>query len=175
MNGEADHTRSVRREAVSRNIDSIVELEKEDERKLSKLHRASHTIGWFVGTIQFVILQIVFVVAWVVWNAYGPARFDPYPFNLLSAVLALEAVLLTSFVLIRQNTMDQRSERRNHLELQINLLAEKEATSILQKLDAIAEKFGVELPLDFEARELAKDTHVEGIARDLRKNDKTSA
>ena len=92
MNAEADHTRSVRRRAISRNIDAIVELEKEDERKLSKLHKASHLVGWFVGTIQFVILQIVFVVAWAVWNAYGPTRFDPYPFNLLSAVLALEAV-----------------------------------------------------------------------------------
>jgi uncharacterized membrane protein len=48
-------------------------------------------------------------------------------------------VLLTAFVLIRQNAMDQRSEQRNHLELQINLLAEKEATSILNKLDAIAQ------------------------------------
>jgi|EndMetStandDraft_5_1072996.scaffolds.fasta_scaffold73201_3 uncharacterized membrane protein len=176
MNGETDHANGIRRSAVSRNIDCIVELEKEDERKLSRFHRASHTVGWFVGTIHFVILQLLLVVAWVVWNAYGAARFDPYPFNLLSAVLALEAVLLTSFVLIRQNTMDQRSERRNHLDLQINLLAEKEATSILHKLDAIAAKFGVEFPQDFEATELAKDTQVESIARDLRvRNDKTSA
>jgi uncharacterized membrane protein len=80
----------------------------------------------------------------MVWNGYGPSRFDPYPFNLLSAFLALEAVLLTSFVLIRQNAMDERSERRNHLELQINLLAEKEATSILEKLDAIAERFSID-------------------------------
>jgi uncharacterized membrane protein len=123
-----------------------------------------------------VILQLVLVVAWVVWNAYGPARFDPCPFNLLSAVLALEALLLTSFVLIRQNTMDQCSEQRNHLDLQINLLAEKEATSILHRLDAIAEKFGVEFQEDFEATELRKDTQVESIARDLRvRSDRTSA
>ena len=70
---------------------------------------------------------------------------------------------------------DQRSERRNHLDLQINLLAEKEATSILHKLDAIAAKFGVELPQDIEATELAKDTQVESIARDIRsKNGMTS-
>jgi uncharacterized membrane protein len=176
MNGEADHKSRIRRKAVSRNIDSILELEKEDHRKLSSFHRASHAIGWFVGTIHFVILQILLVAAWTVWNVYGSARFDPYPFTLLSTVLALEAVLLTSFVLIRQNTMDQRSERRNHLDLQINLLAEKEATSILNKLDAIAEKFGVEFPPEFEAAELAKDTQVESIARDLRvKHDKASA
>ncbi len=72
------------------------------------------------GPFDFVLLQLLLVVAWVVWNTYGSARFDPYPFNFLSAVLALEAVLLTSFVLIRQNAMDQRSEQRNHLDLQIN-------------------------------------------------------
>jgi uncharacterized membrane protein len=175
MNGEADHDRGIRHSAVSRNIDCVAELEKEEERKLSRFHRASHMVGWFVGTIDFVILQLLLVVGWVVWNTYGSARFDPYPFNFLSAVLALEAVLLTSFVLIRQNAMDQRSEQRNHLDLQINLLAEKEATSILHKLDAIATKFGVELPQDLEATELAKDTQVESIARDIRsKNDKTS-
>jgi uncharacterized membrane protein len=48
--------------------------------------------------------------------------FDPFPFPLLAVFPALEAVLLTSFVLIRQNTMDLRSERRNHLDLQINML-----------------------------------------------------
>jgi 3-oxoacyl-ACP reductase-like protein len=77
--------------------------------------------------------------------------------DLLSAFLALEAVLLTSFVLIRQNAIDERSERRNHLELQINLLAEKEANSILEKLDAIAERFGIDLSQATETTELAKD------------------
>jgi uncharacterized membrane protein len=66
---------------------------------------------------QVVMLQVALVVVWIGWNAYGPTRFDPYPFNLLSAFLALEAVLLTSFVLIRQNAMDERSEQRNHLDL----------------------------------------------------------
>jgi uncharacterized membrane protein len=176
MIGETDHTRHIRRQAVSKNIESIVKLEKEDERQLSKLHRASHRIGWFVGTVHFVILQAALVVLWIGWNAYGPTRFDPYPFNLLSAFLALEAVLLTSFVLIRQNAMDERSEQRDHLDLQINLLAEKEATSILKKLDAIAERFDIDFPQDTATTELAKDTAVESIARDLKsKKDKASA
>jgi Predicted membrane protein len=89
-------------------------------------------------------------------------------------VLALEAVLLTSFVLIRQNAMDLRSERRNHLDLQINLLAEKEATSILNALREIADHLGVDVSNDAEREELAKDTPVEDIARDLRANEKKS-
>ena len=108
------------------------------------------------------------VALWISWNIYAASRFDPYPFPLLSAFLALEAVLLTSFVLIRQNAMDLQSERRNHLDLQINLLAEKEATSILKALGEIAEKFDIDLSRDAENSELSKDTPVESIARDLR-------
>jgi uncharacterized membrane protein len=129
-----------------------------------------------VGTIHFVISQFVLVALWISWNASSTTQFDPYLFPLLSAVLALEAVLLTSFVLIRQNAMDLQSERRNHLDLQINLLAEKEATSILKALGEIAKKFDIDLSLDVENSELSKDTPVESIARDLRsKKEDTSA
>ena len=100
------------------------------------------------------------------WGSGRP--FDPYPFPLLSCLLALEAVLLTSFVLIRQNAMDLQSERRNHLDLQINLLAERETTVILKKLNSLAEQLGFDDGDDRESRELAKDTPVESIARHLR-------
>jgi uncharacterized membrane protein len=164
----SDPDHQTRGRAVSKEIDSILALEKEDERQLSRFHKVSHMVGWFVGTIYFVLSQVVLVLLWVLFNAYSPARFDPYPFPLLSTVLALEAVLLTSFVLIRQNAMDLQSERRNHLELQITLLAEKEATSILRALGEIARKFDIDLSGDAETSELTKDTPVESIARDLR-------
>lgn len=176
MNASGDHSHSKRQHTVSKNIESILKLEEEDERRLSSIHRASHKVGWFVGTVHFVILQLVLVVLWASWNAYGAAPFDPYPFPLLSAFLALEAVLLTSFVLIRQNAMDLQSERRNHLDLQINLLAEREADSILKALGAIAARFDIELPRDAENDGGERDTQVESIARDLRtKKDRASA
>jgi uncharacterized membrane protein len=168
MSSLSEHGRGGDRRTVAKNIEAIIKLEEEDERQLSSLHKVSHKIGEFVGTIYFAISQIAFVVFWVLWNIYATTRFDPYPFPFLSAVLALEAVLLTSFVLIRQNAMDLQSERRNHLDLQINLLAEKEASSILKALGEIAKKFGIDLSQDAENSELAKDTPVESIARDLR-------
>jgi len=171
---EAEH--QTRRRAVSNDIESILKLEQEDERRLSRFHKVSHTVGWFVGTIYFVVSQVFLVLLWVSWNVWSQARFDPYPFPFLSAVLALEAVLLTSFVLIRQNAMDLQSERRNHLELQINLLAEKEATSILRALGEIAKKFEIDLSQDADNSELTQDTPVERIARDLRsRKDQASA
>jgi uncharacterized membrane protein len=161
---------------TAENIESILKLEKEAERELSSFHRLSHTVGGFVGTIYFVMLQCFVVLVWIGANAriFGNAPFDPYPFPLLSTMLALEAVLLTSFVLIRQNTMDKRSERRNHLDLQINLLAEKEATSILNVVREIAEHLKVDIAPDDEREELARDTPVEDIARHLRSKEEQS-
>ena len=163
------------RGTITKNIEAILKLEEDDERKLSSLHRISHKIGWFVGTIYFVIIQAAFVLLWLLWNALAVRSFDPFPFPLLSAVLALEAVLLTSFVLIRQNSMDRQSERRNHLDLQINLLAEKEATSILRALCEIANHFQINLSTDSESRELKEDIAVESIARDLRSKEKEAS
>jgi uncharacterized membrane protein len=80
-----------------------------------------------------------FVFSGVVLNhAFPHHAFDEYPFPLLATTLALEAVLLTSCVLIRQSLIDRTLERRDHLELQINLLAEREATRSLRILQRIA-------------------------------------
>ena len=167
-------TQPLDRGTITKNIEAILKLEEDDERKLSSLHRVSHKVGWFVGTIYFLIIQAVFILLWLIWNAFAVRSFDPYPFPLLSAVLALEAVFLTSFVLIRQNSMDRQSERRNHLDLQINLLAEREATSILRALSEIAKHFQIDLSTDTESQELTEDIAVERIARDLRSKEKAS-
>jgi uncharacterized membrane protein len=159
---------------VNKNIEAILKLEEEDERKLPLLHRISHKVGWFVGTTSFVIIQATFVVLWLCWNVLSARSFDPFPFPLLSVVLSFEAVFLTSFVLIRQNSTDRQSQRRNHLDLQINLLAEKEATNILKALHEIAGHFQIRLSSEAESKELAQDTPVDRIARDLRSKEKTS-
>ena len=160
---------------AAENIEAILELERADHNDLPRLHRISHRVGWFVGTIYFVLFQCLAVLAWIVLNA-GPVRlahpFDPYPFSLLSMVLSMEAVLLTSFVLIRQSAIDQQSERRNHLDLQINLLAEEEVTTILNLLRGVATKLDVDLSDHSQSEEQAKDTPVEGIARNLRSRGK---
>ena len=79
-----------------------------------------------------------------------------------------QAVLLTSCVLIRQNIADRAFERRNHLDLQINLLAEREATLSLSILQQIAEHLRCPLGKEAQDEELAEETPVDAIARDLR-------
>ena len=150
------------------NIDAIIRLEEEGERGGSATARVSEQIGQFAGTLSFVVLQVVFAAAWVAFNATREG-FDPYPFPLLAGLLAFEAVTLTAFVLIRQNRMSLRADRRNHLDLQINLLSEQEATKIIQMLARMSRQMGIEDAVtDTESRALSGDTSIAGIARDLR-------
>ena len=86
----------------------------------------------------------------------------------LATILALEAVLLTSCVLIRQSRIDRTLERRDHLELQINLLAEREATRSLRILQRIAKRLDVDDMEDGRPDELASETSVDQIAQDLK-------
>ena len=154
---------------VAQNIDTILRLEKQDEAKLAVHHRLFHWVGWFVGTVRFIVLQCVFVLSWVVLNHVFPHHaFDEYPFPLLATILALEAVLLTSCVLIRQSRIDRTLERRDYLELQINLLAEREATRSLRILQRIAKRLDVDDMEDGRPDELASETSVDQIAQDLR-------
>jgi uncharacterized membrane protein len=155
------------------NIDAILRVEKQDEEALAVHHRIFHWIGWFVGTIQFIVLQCAFVLCWIVFNLnFTHLAFDEYPFPLLATILALEAVLLTSCVLIRQSTIDRTLERRDHLELQINLLAEREATRSLRILQRIAKRLDVDDAEDCTSDELARETSIDQIARDLREREK---
>lgn len=156
---------------AARNIEAILELERQHEESLNPLRRAFHWVGWFVGTIYFAIFQTLGLLIWIFLNV-GPMHvrvpFDPYPFPLLSAVLALEAVLLTSFVLVRQGNLDRQSDRRNHIDLQINMLAEDEAAKAVRLLKRIAERLGIEEQDDVDP---LAETSVETIAKHLQSKD----
>ena len=155
---------------VRDNIQTIIELEEEHDRRTSLGDRLGHAIGTFAGTVTFVLLHLVALAAWVAVNtgATGLRPFDPYPFNLLSTVVSMEGVLLSTFVLIKQNRMGRRADRRNHLDLQVNLLTEQEVTKVIQMLQAVSAHLGIEGDaVDREARELGRMTEVGDLAREL--------
>jgi uncharacterized membrane protein len=151
------------------NINTVIRLEEEALKSRSVADRLSDAIANFVGSIPFVILHMVWFGVWVALNA-GPLKFDPYPFALLCMLVSLEGVLLSTFVLIKQNRMSQRADQRSHLDLQINLLAEKEVTKLLQMQKLICEHLGIEeLKRDPEVEELSNLTAVDTLAHELDK------
>jgi uncharacterized membrane protein len=152
-------------------IDSIVRQEEEALERRSSSERLADAIGVFAGSLLFVVLHLVLVVAWLLVNTgkIPSARpFDPYPFSLLGVIVAVEAVILSSFILMRQNRMMRRGERRDHLNLQVDLLAEQEITKLLQMVRAICGHLGLQnIMADREIRELSENTSIQSLSQSL--------
>jgi uncharacterized membrane protein len=129
--------------SLASNISEIVGLEDAQRRKRTVAEQLSEVIAGFCGSMTFVYVHIAWFGFWIVFNDFGSVAFDPYPYTFLTLVVSLEAIFLSTFILISQNHDTQLSERRNDLDLQINLLAEQENTKMLELLQAIAEKVGV--------------------------------
>jgi uncharacterized membrane protein len=157
--------------AIRRNIDAIARMEADFHQQRSFSHRVVDRIADFCGTMTFVLLHVAIYGGWVLINLgllpIAP-RFDPYPFMLLSVLVGLEAIFLSTFVLMKQNRMGQRADDRAHLDLQVNLLAEREMTLLLEMLQGVSEKLGVRMRHE-ELKELLEETSVEAVATELQK------
>src|SRR3954463_1427530 len=128
------------------NIRAIIDLERRALPASSWSARVSEAISRFAGSLSFVLCHLTVFVAWAVWNAAAPQhfRFDPYPYGLLTFIVSLEGALIATFVLITQNRMAAQSDRRDHLNLQVDLLAEQQMTLILRMLRRISERLNIE-------------------------------
>jgi len=159
--------------AAIENIDAIVRLEEEFLSQRTIWDRIADAVAAFSGSVVFVLLHLAGFAAWFVVNLGwipGIRPFDPYPFILLAMAVSCEAVVLSTFVLMKQNRMSRRAEQRDQLHLQVALLAEKELTKVLQGQRQISEHLGVkEVTQDQEARELSEHTAVDSLARELQK------
>jgi uncharacterized membrane protein len=136
------------------NIRTIVELERSAAIEKTWSERVSDRIARFAGSLSFVLVHLAAFLAWSTWNALAPIewQFDPYPYGLLTFIVSMEGVLIATFVLITQNRMSQRSEQRDHLHLQVDLLTEQELTLVLRMLRRITERLQVAPESDEAAR-----------------------
>lgn len=157
---------------TQRNIDAIVKLEQEFLEGRTLANRIADLIVDAAGTMTTFIVHGVIFVSWIILNlgiVPGIRPFDPFPFILLTMTVSMEGVVLALFVLMKQNRMSRRADERDHLHLQVNLLAEKEVTKMLQMQSRICERLGIDQPrVDPEVKELAEDTAVDRLARDLK-------
>ena len=95
-------------------------------------------------------------------------QFDPFPYTFLTLVVSLEAIFLSTFILISQNYETRVAERRNHLDLQINLLSEAENTKMLRLLVAISEAMGIETEDDLRAEAFVEKTKPKKLIGQIR-------
>jgi uncharacterized membrane protein len=137
--------------------------------------RIADVITRFTGSMAFVILHIVIVATWVLINtgALPIAAFDP-TFVILATAASVEAIFLSTFVLISQNRASELADRRADLDVQINLLTEHEVTKLVWLVTSIAEKVGI--PVDqCEIAELEKDVAPEAILERISQEDQPKA
>jgi uncharacterized membrane protein len=156
-----------------RNVEEIAQLEREGLASIRWGERLGLAITNVAGTPECALLHLFTFALWTAWNTHGPAslRVDPYPFGLLTMIVSMEGVILAIFVLITQNRMSVQTDRRDHLALQVNLLAEQEMTMVLRMLDRISQRVGVS-PDDREhdeARELMQQTNIYELMEALRR------
>jgi uncharacterized membrane protein len=159
---------------VDRNIATIARLREEAEAAKSLQERGADAITRFSGSMPFVYIHAAWFVAWIVVNLglTGLPPFDPYPFGLLTLIVSLEAIFLSTFVLLSQNRQAALADHRADLDLQINLLAEYEITRILLLVDAIGEKLQIDACHDPELAELEKDVAPDELMHQLDQDNK---
>ena len=153
------------------NVAAMLELERRAELDRSRSDLISERVAQLVGSLRFVALHLAIVSSWIAWNALAPpsSRFDPYPFGVLALTVTLEGVLIATFVLIAQNRLSRRTERRDQLHLQIALLAEQELTVALRLLKEVAASSGAS-PAGDDLQAVAKlseDTNVHELAQQI--------
>jgi uncharacterized membrane protein len=154
---------------IERNIRTIIQLRLKAARERSSQDRIADAITSFSGRMVFVYVHLVWFGAWILLNTgrLGVRPFDPFPYGLLTMVVSLEAIFLSTFVLISQNRLSEEVERRADLDLHIGLLTEHELTRVLQMLDAIQDKMGIESDGDSELADLEMETRPEDVLAEI--------
>ena len=164
-------------ELTQRNVETVSRLEQATREQRSRADRVAEIIAAFCGSMTFVWVHGVWFGGWIVFNLLpGFKHVDPFPFTFLTLVVSLEAIFLSTFILISQNHDSRVSEKRNHLDLQINLLSEQENTQMLRLLQQIAAKVGADVAHDSHARVLEQATNPEKLVEQIERTvtDKTT-
>ena len=144
---------------LERNIRLLQDRRRREERTASLQDRGAALVTRFAGSMAFVYLHIAFFGFWIVANLglipHLP-RWDP-SFVVLAMSASVEAIFLSTFVLIAQNRMAEADDKRADLDLQISLLAEHEITKLAALLEAVARKMGVPVEQDQELQDVKQD------------------
>lgn len=159
---------------VQEHIETIVKHEHEFLGRRSPAERLGDLTAAIVGNLGFVAAHVCLFVFWVLVNTLqlrGIPHFDPVPFSLLGTLVAIEAILLASLILMRQARLGRRADERDHLMLQILLLTEKEVTALITMNQQIAIKVGLrDVQDNKEIEQLGRHTSIDEVAQDIQRS-----
>jgi uncharacterized membrane protein len=156
---------------MERNINALLSRRQEAARQRRPQDKLADAVTRFTGSLTFVLLHVVIVAGWVAVNTglLPVRRFDP-SFVILATVASVEAIFLSTFVLISQNRMQAEADARADLDLQISLLAEHEVTRVVSLVSSIAERMGIAEASDPALDELKRDVAPERVLDQIEHN-----
>lgn len=158
--------------ALSRNIQTLQERRNYEERRASLQERVAEAITRFTGSMAFVYLHVALFGFWVLVNT-GLVTLLPKwdeSFVILGTSASVEAIFLSTFVLISQNRMAAAADKRADLDLHISLLAEHEVTKLVSMVSAITDHLGIETEADAEVEELRQDVAPDAVLDEIERN-----
>ena len=150
---------------LERNIDALVERRRGEQRAAKGQEKLADAITAFTGSMTFVYLHLALFGFWIVANLHwlpGIPAWDE-SFVVLAMIASVEAIFLSTFVLISQNRMTSAADKRADLDLQISLLAEHELTKVARLLTQVAERLEVKPDSKHELEEAARDIAPERV------------
>ncbi len=153
---------------VDRNIVALLERRQVEDKRRRRQDRIADAVTRFTGSMTFVCIHLALFGAWVATNlgwvpGLGGLRNFDEGFTVLAMIASVEAIFLSTFVLISQNRMQAQADKRADLGLQVSLLAEHEITEILRMVRALAERSGIGKARDPELDELSQDVRPETV------------
>jgi uncharacterized membrane protein len=161
---------------VERNIQELLARRQAEEARRTWQERLADAVTTFAGSLTFVFLHLALFGGWILWNAgwLGLKPFDP-SFVVLAMFASVEAIFLSTFVLISQNRMSAQADKRAELNLQVGLLSEHEITRLVTLVAEMAKKLGIEEGHDPEIAELARDVRPEQVLDTIEQHEQVTA
>jgi uncharacterized membrane protein len=155
--------------ALARNIDALKTRRSREEREATLEERVAETITGFTGSMLFVYLHILFFGFWIVANLGWIPRVPKWDesFVVLGMAASVEAIFLSTFVLISQNRMARAADKRAELDLQISLLAEHEITKLVGLTSSVARHMSIDVGDQAELQEIQQDVSPEAVLDEI--------
>jgi uncharacterized membrane protein len=153
-------------------IELIARHEQEFLARRTRSERLGDAIGASIGSLWFIGVHVCWIGTWIALNTlHATHHFDPSPFPRLDSVLAIEAIFLASFIVMRQGRLGRRSDERDHLILQILILTEREITAVLGIERQLAARLGLQkVASDENLEQLSQDTPIDEISQKLQED-----
>jgi uncharacterized membrane protein len=163
--------------SLRRNIEALRLRREEEEASAPLEQRIARAITRFTGSMRFVYVHALAYGTWILLNSgivSEDLAWDP-SFVMLAMIASVEAIFLSTFILISQNRMAAAADRRAELDVQVSLLSEHEITKLVQLVSEIADRLDVGQETRAEMEELKRTVAPEAVLDAIEEDGKTEA